>query len=125
MQYQISTVSEYFKVLENDWRREKLEEIRKIIKKVGPNLRESISYKMLAYEDEKGILFHLNAQKNYVSFYVGDSKKVDPKGELLEGFDCGKGCIRIKKTINVADTKIDEFIKRCLQLRREGRNLDC
>jgi hypothetical protein len=32
---------------------------------------------MLSYSDQRGIVFGLNAQKHYVSLYVGDAKKID------------------------------------------------
>ena len=80
---------------------------------------------MLSYSDSAGVLFQLNAQKIYVSFYVGDTKKVDPEGILLEGLNHGKGCIRFKKSIDIAETRIDEFIEKVLKLRAEGKDLSC
>ena len=49
---------------------------------------------MLSYDDDRGPVFALNAQKGYVSFYVGNAAKVAPAGEFLHGLDHGKGCIR-------------------------------
>lgn len=96
MQYEAKSPLEYLAMLENDWRREKLEKLREIIKSKAPNFAEDISYKMLSYSDSRGPLFYLNVQKNYVSLYVGDAKKVDPEGIMLAGVDVGKGCIRFK-----------------------------
>ncbi len=112
MQYNVKTPSEYIDQLDDDWRLEKLEELRAIIKSKAPDMIEGINYKMLSYGDTDGIAFHLNAQKNYVSLYVGDTKKIDHDGELLQGLDIGKGCIRFKKSIVVSDTRIEEFIER-------------
>ncbi|MEE9445304.1 MAG: DUF1801 domain-containing protein [Cocleimonas sp.] len=53
MQYDVTTPSEYIQVLDNDWRREKLLEIRALIKLTAPELQEGISYKMLCYGDGK------------------------------------------------------------------------
>lgn len=125
MQYEVSNPTEYIAALDEDWRKEKLESIRTIIKKVAPNLKEGINYKMLSYADDRGPAFHLNAQANYVSFYVGDAKKVDPTGELLKGIDVGKGCVRFKKSVDVANTRIDEFIKVAAQKWAEGIDIDC
>ena len=80
---------------------------------------------MLSYEDAGGQVFGLNAQKDYVSFYVGNADKVDPGGVLLLGLNRGKGCIRFKKSVRVADTKIHEFISEAARLRRDGEDIDC
>lgn len=125
MQYEVKTPSEYIAALDDDWRKEKLQLIRAIIKKDAPDLVEGINYKMLSYADDRGPFFHLNAQMNYVSFYVGDAKKVDPTGELLKGIDVGKGCLRFKKSVDISDTKIDEFILRSVELWRKGIDIGC
>lgn len=125
MQYEVTTPSEYIAALDDDWRKEKLQSIRAIIKEKAPDLIEGINYKMLSYADDRGPAFHLNAQMNYVSFYVGDAKKVDPTGELLKGIDVGKGCLRFKKKIVVSDTKIDEFIVRSVELWKAGKDIGC
>ncbi len=125
MLYEAQNPTEYLELLEKDWRREKLLQLRTIIFAQAPNLIEGIHYKMLGYSDEKGVLFHLNAQKNYVSLYVGDAQKIDPTGALLQGMDVGKGCVRIKKKIALADTQIEAFISRAVELWRDGADLSC
>ena len=125
MQYDVKTPAEYMAALEDDWRREKVEQIRAIIKGQAPDITEGINYKMLSYGEGENIVFHLNAQKSYVSFYVGDTKKIDPTGELLEGINCGKGCLRFKKTQAISDTRLDEFIAKTLELWRAGEDVYC
>ena len=56
---------------------------------------------------------------------MGDIKKVDPNGELLKGLNLGKGCIRFKKSNDIAETRIDEFIEKIMQMRKEGKDFDC
>jgi len=51
-------------LLDADWRKEKLLEIRNLIKKHGPELEEGIKYGALAYAHKNGGGFALNAQKN-------------------------------------------------------------
>lgn len=125
MQYDVKTPAEYMAALDNDWRREKVEQIRAIIQEKGPDLTEGINYKMLSYGDGESNVFHLNAQKSYVSFYVGDTKKIDPSGELLEGINCGKGCLRFKKSVDIGSTRLDEFIERTIQLWQAGEDVYC
>ncbi len=125
MQYEAKTPAEYLSAIDNDWRKETLEYIREIIKAKAPSFVEGISYKMLSYRDDRGIIFHLNAQKHFVSFYVGDINKIDLDGSLLEGMDMGKGCIRFTKSVVVADTQIGKFIERALYLWNKGEDIGC
>lgn len=125
MQYDVESPEQYLAALDTDWRRETLLELRALLLELGPHLAESIRYRMLSFDDAEGGLFALNAQKHYVSLYVGDIAKVDPDGELLAGLNLGKGCIRFSKTKRVADTEIRTFIQRALELRQSGGDIDC
>lgn len=125
MQYDAKTPDEYLEMLEDDWRREMLLSLRAIIHSKASNFDEEIHYKMLSYGDSRGPLFHLNAQKHYVSLYVGDAKKIDPDGSLLEGIDVGKGCIRFKKSVSLSETRINEFVARAVELWKQGEDLGC
>jgi len=51
----------------------------------------------------QGLNVLLNAQKNYISLYVGDRHKIDPEMKLLKGLNLGKGCIRISKSKSIPD----------------------
>lgn len=125
MQYNVNDVEEYLAILENDWRKDTLLSLRALINEFAPGLTEAIKYKMLSYGDEKGSLFYLNAQKNYVSLYVGATKKIDPDGVLLKSIDLGKGCIRFKKTVHPEDTKIKDFITTAKSLWDKGVDVGC
>jgi uncharacterized protein YdhG (YjbR/CyaY superfamily) len=125
MQYDASTPTEYLQLLEPDWRKDKLLEIRKLIKKHGPELKEGIKYGALTYAYSSGGGFGLTAQKSSVNFYVGTAKKIDPDGSLLAGLDVGKGCIRFKKTKAIADTRIEEFIEKAMNMLRKGEEFGC
>ena len=125
MQYDAKTPSEYLNKLDSDWRKEKLEQVRQIIKKQGPQLKEGVEYKMLCYGTEEKNIFHLNAQRNYVSLYVGTINKVENAEELLSSFSTGKGCIRIKKSVNLPETGLEEFIKRTIAIWEKGGDTDC
>jgi len=125
MQYDVKTPAQYLKVLEPDWRKDKLMEIRKLIKKHGPELKEGIKWGVLTFSYKEGRGFALNAQKNSVNFYVGTAKKVDPDGTLLAGLDVGKGCIRFKKTKAIADTHIEEFIVKAVGMLRKEEDIGC
>ncbi len=125
MQYEVNTPQQYLDALENDWRKQSLQELRSLIKTKAPQFKEGINYKMLSYSDDNGVVFHLNAQKNYVSLYVGDSRKIDTEQGLLKDLDIGKGCIRFKKTDVISESRIDEFISRTVEMRSAGKDIDC
>lgn len=125
MQYDVKTPEEYLRELDDDWRRETLLQLRQVLFAAAPGLTEGINYKMLSYSDERGTVFHLNAQKHYVSLYVGNAGRIDPGGELLEGLNVGKGCVRFGKSAEVAGTRIDEFVRRAIELRNQGEEFDC
>ncbi len=125
MQYKAKTPDEYLEVQENDWRKSKLNQVREIIRRLGPNLNEGIEYKMLAYSMGEKNVFHLNVQQSYVSLYVGNINKIEKAAEFLKEFDKGKGCIRIKKNVEISETNLDKFIKEAIDLCENGGNTDC
>ncbi|MEP5611605.1 MAG: DUF1801 domain-containing protein [Cyclobacteriaceae bacterium] len=125
MQYEAKTPKEYIDGLEDDWRMEKVEELRQMILSKDESIVEGINYKMLCYGDSTGIFFHLNAQKNYVSLYLGNASKVDKAGALLAGIDAGKGCLRFKKATDISATRLDEFISKTIEMWKNGEDIYC
>ena len=125
MQYDVTTPVEYMKSLDLDWRKERLQELREIILQQDSAIQETINYKMLCFKLNESVLFHLNAQRGYVSLYCGNTKKIDPAGELLSGISIGKGCIRFTKTKDISKTRIEDFIKRAVYLLNEGQDVGC
>jgi uncharacterized protein YdhG (YjbR/CyaY superfamily) len=91
----------------------------------GPELEEDIEYKMLCYRLGQESVFNLNAQKAYVSLYVGNIDKIDGSRELLHGFEMGKGCIRVKKSVDLSETKLDEFIAKTIHHWKMGGETNC
>ncbi|MGB3592822.1 MAG: DUF1801 domain-containing protein [Ornithinimicrobium sp.] len=125
MQSSAATPEEFLASLDPDWRRETLTQLRDIIHRQAPELDESMHYKMLGYSAGDEFIFHLNAQRNYVSLYVGDVSKVDPEGVLLDGLDVGKGCIRFRRSTPVATTRIDDFVARTIDRWNRGEDVRC
>ena len=118
MQYDVHTVSEYISVLEDDWRKELLLEIREYILASAKDIREGIEYKMLLFEDSIGSIFHLNAQKHFVGLYIGNISKIDSGSDYLKDMDCGKGCIRIKKNFIFRDSNLQKFIDKAISMHK-------
>jgi len=80
---------------------------------------------MLAFGKRGQTLCHLNAQKAYVSLYVGNAAGIDQGRGLLQGLNVGKGCVRFSKSIRVEDTRIDEFLQAAVERWRRGDNSGC
>lgn len=125
MQYDAKNAEQYLEMLEDDWRKEKLLAIRQMILSYGPELEESIRYKMLNFGRDEHYIFALNAQKHYVSLYVGTIDKIENAETLLTGYNYGKGCIRVKKTINMEETGLQDFIHKTIDMWRAGEDTDC
>ncbi|MEM1154506.1 MAG: DUF1801 domain-containing protein [Pseudomonadota bacterium] len=125
MQYDVDTPKAYLDSLASDWRKQTLQALRALILEQDAELQEGIQYKMLCYALRGRSVFHLNAQRAYVSLYVGDIKRIDPDMTLLDGLNVGKGCIRFTKSKNVQATRIDEFIAKAVALAAQGVDLDC
>jgi len=125
MLYSADTPEAYLDQLDQDWRKEKLLQVREMILSQGTKLTETIAYKMLAYQFKGQTIFHLNAQRAYVSLYVGDLSKIKGSHELLHAFDKGKGCIRIKKTVSIKETGLETFIQQTLNYWNIGGETLC
>lgn len=124
MQYQASSPEQYLSMLDNDWRKDTLLALRQVILSQINGLDESIHYKMLGYAIKDDFLFHLNAQKHFVGLYVGNIEKIPNHVALLDGLDCGKGCIRFKKK-NPVNQDITEFIKQVYSQWQQGADIGC
>ena len=96
MIHEAANSEEFLSVIEDDWRKERLLEIRDIFLAV-PKVQEAMQYKMLHYSVGAASLGLLNAQKGYVAIYMDDLAALDPDGTLRVGLVCGKSCVRVKK----------------------------
>lgn len=125
MQHNAETAAEYLDQLADDWKKEKLTTIRSMILDYGRGVSEDMQYKMLSYGDGERTVFHLNAQKNYVSLYTGSIDKIVGGRVLLAGYDLGKGCIRIKKNTDIHTGKLKQFIHRAMDTWQAGGDVAC
>ncbi len=86
-----TTVTEYISAAPKE-AREKLREIRAILKKVAPKAKENLKWGMPVFE-EKRILFAFAAFKSHLNFMPTPSSLL-PFNEELANFTTGKGSIR-------------------------------
>ena len=96
MQYDAQTPEAYLRLLEDDWRRVHLLNVRQAMLAV-PGIEEGIGHGMLQYRLGGEVFAHLNAQKGYVGVYLGVLEKIDPGAAIRGGMSCGKTCLRLRK----------------------------
>ena len=125
MQYEVNSPVEYLDHLEEGWKKDRLSQIRSILINAPLGLQEDIEYKMLCYRYAGKSVFHLNAQKHYVSFYVGNLQKIPNAHSLLSSFDLGKGCIRIRKKDDFSQENMKAFIDAAIKVWQNGGETDC
>ena len=112
-------------ILEKDWRLETLEKLRAYIREDHPDLIEMVVEGVLGYGKHDDKAFYLHVQKQHVGVYVGDAARIDTDGSLLDGLDVGKGCVRIRKSVDVDKSEIREFISRTVAMWKSGVVTTC
>ena len=101
MQYDAETPKAYLALLDDDWRKASLLEVRDLLLDV-PGVIEGMGYGMLQYKVDDDVFAHLNAQKGHVGVYLGDLDRLDSTGDIRTGARFGKSCLRMRKSDSVA-----------------------
>jgi uncharacterized protein YdhG (YjbR/CyaY superfamily) len=123
MQHDATSPEAYLASLPADWRRDTVLLLRQML--LGRGLVEEIGYGMLRFSDAEGPVFHLNAQKRHVGLYAGNWAAIDGGRGLLEGFDTGKGCLRLGKRSAARLSTLETLIDAALAWRDAGGEADC
>ncbi len=97
VQYKANSPEAYLNEIDDDWRKERLLEIRQAIFELVPEVSEDIGYGMLRFARKGHVFCHLNAQKSFVGLYLGNVARLDPDGKITSDLNVGKGCIRVRK----------------------------
>ncbi|WP_100658569.1 hypothetical protein [Alteromonas flava] len=111
MQHDIANAQAFMTSLTVEWQNALINDVINYVTELDSSIECFIQYKMLAVgyansSAENQSMCCINAQKNYVSLYVGNVNRVDPTGELSEHFDCGQACVRIRKRRAHERTKV-------------------
>ena len=117
MIYDAETPEDYIAVLDDNWRKEKLLQIREYLLSLS-GVKEGMQYKMLQYTQNEKLIAIMNAQRGYVSVYMDDLSVLDPDGSLLAGHNFGKSCLRLRKTEAIDVVK--ELVTRRIALHQAG-----
>jgi uncharacterized protein YdhG (YjbR/CyaY superfamily) len=103
MKIEAKTVEDYWRQVPDDWRRERMEALRAMIFEVAPDAEETIGWGMLRYGfGGDRIICHMNAQVRYVGLYIGRLERLDADGAVRAAFDCGKTCVRVKRSSDIS-----------------------
>jgi uncharacterized protein YdhG (YjbR/CyaY superfamily) len=103
-----TTVAEYLEALPED-RRDAIDQLRALIRRIAPDVVEGMEYGMLAYSRGER-LFCLASQKRYLALYVG-AAVVEAHREALGRLDCGKGCIRFRNLDELPLEVVSDIVK--------------
>lgn len=87
-----TTVDEYIAQFESEVQ-QRLEEIRKTIKRAAPQAQEKISWAMPTYA-QNGNVVHFAAHKNHIGFYPGASG-VEMVLKKTREFETSKGAVQL------------------------------
>ena len=118
MQSDLETVPAFLKSLPED-RRKALTGLRRVIRAVAPELRESMRYGMPTYEDAAGEpLIAFNSQRQYMALYICRPGVLKAHRAELKGLSCGKGCVRFRRMeqlpIEVAESLVRGSLRRVM-----------
>ena len=117
MHSQATNVDDYLKEVP-EMRREALEQLRELCRKILDGYEESMEYGMPSYKKSgREVEVAFASQKNYISFYVLKEDVLNKYREALAGINLGKGCIRYRRPQQI-DFRIVE------QLLNESRQSD-
>lgn len=78
-------------------RREAVALLRELIFQVYPDIQENMRFRMPSYFLWSKPFCAIGSQKHYVSLYLIPYDLLEAFAEALQGYDCGKSCIRFRR----------------------------
>jgi uncharacterized protein YdhG (YjbR/CyaY superfamily) len=103
------TVAEYFAALSNP-QKERLQELREVIRQTAPQAEEVISYSMPAFKSDGALLVWYAAFKNHIGLYPKASAIVAFKKEL-GGYKTSKGAIQFQIGKKIPAALVKKIVK--------------
>ena len=108
MTHDAHSVKEYLNVIPEE-RKASVKKIISLIRKNAPEAKESFEYGMPFYTYQ-GPIFAVASQKNFISFYVSETKLVQKFKPSLGKVSLGKNCIRFKKLDDLNLDAVNDLI---------------
>jgi uncharacterized protein YdhG (YjbR/CyaY superfamily) len=90
--------------------RAKLEEVRRIVRRVAPDAVEKIGYGIPTFTYAKKNLFHFAAFTSHVGLYPG-SEAIEAFAAELDGYETAKGTIRVPFDRPIPGTLIEKLVR--------------
>lgn len=87
-----------------------LEELRTLIKKTLPHAEEVISYQMLGYKTQDGIITWIAGYTNHLGLYVVPAA-MQPFGDRLTAYKTSKSAIQFPKGAPLPEDLIREIVQ--------------
>ena len=110
----------YLKELPAD-RRTALATLRKLIKQVVPEAKESMQGGMATYAIGSCPLFALASQKHHLALYVCEWNTMNKYRDKLGRTNCGKGCVRFKRLEDLSLDVLKEFLAGAAHAARQAQ----
>jgi len=104
-----ASVSAYLASLEPA-RRKEFERLRAWVRKVLPNAKETMAYKMPTYEGREPIC-SIASQKRHFALYVCELGVLDQYRDDFAELDVGKGCIRFAHVADLPRTAARKLLR--------------
>lgn len=96
MKIDAATPEAYFDAIPEE-RREQLLEIRKLVKRAWPKVKEDMHQGMPTYHLDGQPFFSMASQKNFMAIYVMPYDLLDAFNKDLKAYDRGRSCIRFRR----------------------------
>ncbi len=105
----VATIDAYI-ALQPEAIRNRLEEVRQLIRSVAPEAEETISYNMPAFKLQ-GMLVGFAAWKEHCGFYPWNGHTVEEFSKELEGFKTSSGAIQLPYKDKLPVTLLKKIIR--------------
>jgi uncharacterized protein YdhG (YjbR/CyaY superfamily) len=115
MKYEVTTVDAYLEAIDQD-KKEQLEQIIGLIKKIAPAVQEVYKHHMPCYELGE-MLFAVAAQKEHLALYVTEIDIVEKYKTELGKASIGKSCIRFKNIQQLNLSGVEKILEQAYQKR--------
>lgn len=110
VQSKAATVDDYIAEVTPD-RAPALRMVRDIARRTFTSCDERMAWGMPAYFRGDDVAFAFANQKQYLAIYGVPAALREAHAELLQGADCGKGCIRFRKPAQIDPTQIEALLR--------------
>ena len=111
----MTTLADYLAAVPES-RRERVDALRDLVRRLYPDAEESMDYKMPTFRQDEGWVAIAN-QKQYVSLYTCAAEHLAPFKKKHPAIDTGKGCIRFKDRDELPLADLEQVVTSAMEFR--------